>query len=305
MLKKIGLALFSLLAIFSLKITHTIKLPNYSNCVMQFTQENPKPNVLIWDFGGVLMDFSYSGYMRHMGVSNVALYLILDWHNPFTLGIHLQEKMFAILNKVNLEKPVGFEHSDTHSGIFLPYVISAYQSCIISPEFALRISLEKLKEFDEAGYFISDREKIIIKRSMEAVFSPHIHAISTIGHTQGLAILKKVGQAQDCYGNSLVRQFVLSNWESTCYNTIKHKILGEHLNYIEDVLISGDIGEVKPNLKAFEILLDKHNIDRSRCVFIDDQKENIAAAKKAGIKYTILFTTYKRLHIELRRLGLV
>ncbi len=58
----------------------------------------------------------------------------------------------------------------------------------------------------------------------------------------------------------------------------------------------------KPDKRAFQIIFRENKIPKKETIFIDDKKENLAAAKKLGIK-TILFRNNKQLIKDLRKLG--
>ena len=53
-------------------------------------------------------------------------------------------------------------------------------------------------------------------------------------------------------------------------------------------MISGNVGFRKPDLKIFELLLEKIQSPPENCVFVDDNLNNINAASQLGIK-TIRF----------------
>ncbi len=48
-------------------------------------------------------------------------------------------------------------------------------------------------------------------------------------------------------------------------------------------IISSDYHAVKKDGKLFEIMLDEYNLKPEECYFIDDNQENVTAAKKYGI----------------------
>lgn len=64
-------------------------------------------------------------------------------------------------------------------------------------------------------------------------------------------------------------------------------------------LLSYEIGVEKPDLKAFEILLSELNLPAQSVVFIDDNAENVEAAKRMGID-AILFESEDQIRAELR-----
>lgn len=64
------------------------------------------------------------------------------------------------------------------------------------------------------------------------------------------------------------------------YLRFKHNI--QYLFSI--VVISGDVGLLKPDPKIFKYLLEKLNAKPEDCVFIDDNLNNLESASKFGIK---------------------
>ncbi len=52
----------------------------------------------------------------------------------------------------------------------------------------------------------------------------------------------------------------------------------------DDFVISGEVKMVKPNREIYEYLLNTYNLDSAECIFVDDNKGNIEAGERAGIK---------------------
>ncbi len=72
--------------------------------------------------------------------------------------------------------------------------------------------------------------------------------------------------------------------------------------YFDTILLSGDIGFVKPDPQAFELLAERLEIKTSELVFIDDQAGNLAGAEKLGVT-PIVFRNYQQLIAELGQHG--
>ncbi len=64
------------------------------------------------------------------------------------------------------------------------------------------------------------------------------------------------------------------------------------------VFCSGDEGIVKPDLKAFEVTLEKLGVRPEEAVFIDDTLEHVEAAGRMGLT-GILFTDAQALRDSL------
>ena len=73
--------------------------------------------------------------------------------------------------------------------------------------------------------------------------------------------------------------FVLSN-ASDLFYVYFPKFLP--LDYFDGVFVSSDYLMLKPDIRIYEKFLDKYGLDASECLFIDDRKDNIKGAQKAG-----------------------
>jgi HAD superfamily hydrolase (TIGR01509 family) len=91
------------------------------------------------------------------------------------------------------------------------------------------------------------------------------------------------------------------------YNREKFDItrtLYPFLNNFDELVLSGDVGLVKPDAEIFELLIRRRNLEVGRTVFIDDSTDNITTADRLGFA-TIHFKEHTTdLCAELLRLGL-
>jgi len=72
----------------------------------------------------------------------------------------------------------------------------------------------------------------------------------------------------------------------------------------DEMLISSEIGIVKPDPHIFYIMLDKLGVDPGDTIFIDDHKYNIDGAESLGI-HGIWYKDFKTLTRELIDLGVI
>lgn len=77
--------------------------------------------------------------------------------------------------------------------------------------------------------------------------------------------------------------FLLSNANHNFFERKVYKDFPEFKNLFDDIIISSEIGMVKPNRDIFMFLLDKHSLNSEDCIFIDDNKVNVEAAENVGI----------------------
>ena len=83
------------------------------------------------------------------------------------------------------------------------------------------------------------------------------------------------------------RLFLLSNTNAIHVNSIRNK-LGDikwesFCNLFEEIYLSHEIGERKPDIEAFQFILRKQNLSSSEVLFIDDSLQHIKGAKRLGI----------------------
>jgi putative hydrolase of the HAD superfamily len=75
--------------------------------------------------------------------------------------------------------------------------------------------------------------------------------------------------------------YLLSNFNKRLRNELH---LAPSLLLFDGLVISGEIGMVKPNVEIYEYLLKKYGLDASECLFVDDRLDNIEAGESVGIK---------------------
>ena len=77
-----------------------------------------------------------------------------------------------------------------------------------------------------------------------------------------------------------LRIYVLSN-ASDLFYTYFPKFLP--LEFFNGVFVSSDYLMLKPDVKIYETFLTKYGLDPKECLFVDDRKENVEGAEKAGM----------------------
>ncbi|MDR1057232.1 MAG: HAD family phosphatase [Coxiellaceae bacterium] len=71
--------------------------------------------------------------------------------------------------------------------------------------------------------------------------------------------------------------------------------------YFKDIVVSGVEKAIKPELKIYQILLERNKLDPKQCIFVDDKPENLVPAKNLGMQ-VIQFTSPKNLKKQLKKL---
>ena len=87
----------------------------------------------------------------------------------------------------------------------------------------------------------------------------------------------------------------LTNWSMETFPEAR-----EHfgiLQMIDRYVVSGAEGLVKPDPRLFQVLLDRYSLKAEECIFVDDNPDNVAAARKMGMR-GIVFTNAENLRKE-------
>lgn len=95
---------------------------------------------------------------------------------------------------------------------------------------------------------------------------------------------------------------LLSNAESKHLREILQNNYLE--KYFDEIIISSEVGYIKPSKEIFDVMLNRMNLSASEVVFIDDSRSHIEGAEKSGIK-GIQFLNAEQLVKDLRELGVV
>lgn len=94
----------------------------------------------------------------------------------------------------------------------------------------------------------------------------------------------------------------LSNFSAETYPPAFARF--EFLRRLQGVVVSGEVGIIKPDPRIYRLLLDRFAIDPHRAVYIDDVAANVEAARPFGI-HGIHFRSAAQLRAELVVLGLL
>lgn len=131
----------------------------------------------------------------------------------------------------------------------------------------------------------------------ELIQAYHDNWKDSIGnHLEGtVEIMKRLKQA----GYSL---YGLSNWSAETFPLMRDKF--DFFDLLDDIVISGEVGMIKPQPEIFEHMLERIGAPASACLFIDDAPANVEQAKKLGIT-AIQFHSPQQLEAELHELGVL
>jgi len=165
-----------------------------------------------------------------------------------------------------------------------------------------------LKEVDFMGWNAHQDKGRTFKEGvadLSTQFPHHSHLIQAyhdnwkdsigVAHWETVAIMKQLkAKGYPLYG--------LSNWSPETFPYAREKY--DFLNLLDDMVISGYVGYVKPEPEIYHIILEKIGMPAQDCLFIDDSLPNIKQANTMGFN-TIHFASPEKLKKEITQLGLL
>lgn len=98
-----------------------------------------------------------------------------------------------------------------------------------------------------------------------------------------------------------LKVYLLSNYPKNLFELHTKSGCFPFIDKVDGKVVSGFVKLVKPEREIYEYLLNKYSLKAEECVFLDDRKENIEAAKKLGMN-GILFEEYEQAWTELEQL---
>jgi len=100
--------------------------------------------------------------------------------------------------------------------------------------------------------------------------------------------------------SDLYKLYALTNWSAESFHVALERF--DFLNQFDGIIVSGEEKTRKPFSKIYDITLNRYQIIAGKSIFIDDNFENIQAAKKLGIN-VIHFKNTKQLKNDLSNFG--
>lgn len=99
-----------------------------------------------------------------------------------------------------------------------------------------------------------------------------------------------------------VRLLALSNWSAETFPIARERY--PFLGWFDGIVISGEVKAAKPDERIFRVLIDRHGVEPSTTLFVDDNDGNVQAAAALGF-VTVRFTDPPALRSALRELGVL
>ena len=241
-----------------------------------------KPLALICDLGGVFIDTNRTETTRRVGLISYLHYLTSFSIPSSTV---LKSTLFSFLSTLDIPYDEPIVAYDC-SGLPLPPVMHAWLKGTHSNK---EIIQALQNELGKTQFFTGFAEKNLIEKIAYMIFDPWHFAQTRHVSRTGTAFLQQCKKA----GHKL---FILSNWDRESF-TILYNNNPAFFQLFDGIIISGEVGLLKPDPAIFTCLLSTYGLQPADCLFIDDQAINIKAAQSVGL-HTCHYQKKKRFFRE-------
>lgn len=255
---------------------------------------------IIFDLGNVLLEHDMSALTVDMGLSKLLRYSVEDKKNP----MNIPDILFQLMHTWGSQNT---HLQATMKGRILPQIICDWMCGTLSSSEIMSKTLALIEEEHNNNSFCSDTEKDLLQTAVNIMFDPHKMVRYLKPLQAGMRILKKCAEQKNSLGMPAHTLVMLSNWDAASYNVLRKALHTKKIfSYFEpqNIIISSLVGMMKPHADIFQLCLQKCNAQPGDCIFIDDQEENIRAARALG--FTALWVyenNFERIEQKLQRLG--
>lgn len=241
----------------------------------------------ILDFGGVLVLPDKFTAFQHLGMTNIAECIFCLRLNPLTLQTYLKTVLFNTLDAIAQSHDLNtnsYHLTYDEKGNPLPFLMCAWlQGSMPCSEIRLLIN-NSIALHPE--WFKCRAEQRLIENILQMIFTPQYFVNTWKISTAGIAFIKQC----KLHGHKI---YGLSNWDAESFALLKQKH-PQLFELFDGVVASGEVNANKPHATIYQILLERYQLDPQQCLFIDDQKENVAAAQKLGINAFLYESSFKK-----------
>jgi HAD superfamily hydrolase (TIGR01509 family) len=220
---------------------------------------------VIFDVNGVLTQ--NSGAAKILGYRKFIAYFLLHHRNPFTIKAAIKQKLFHFLQEIKPRDPQEVAAYDEVGGL-LPQIMCDWLKGTVN-------SAQLLKAVDDASAGKKrSLELAIITSIAKMMFTPELLIESQSWVPETIEFVKKLKKQG-------YKVYIFSNWDPS-FALMKEKY-PEIVGLFDDIVISGDIHLIKPDLNYYYRAIEKCGIDINRAIFFDDQEVNVKAAQSIGL----------------------
>jgi FMN phosphatase YigB (HAD superfamily) len=225
-----------------------------------------KIKAIVFDLDGVLSTTNKMQAFYDIGLP-VTLNFIYDQHK-----LPSEKVLFDTLAGM----PATSSYKSYNKGLLMPQIMIDWQTGVQS----LTALQQAIITYLQTAPFPQSQKNWVLESCM-MMTTPQRFISTRQTIPANIALLRELKDA----GYAL---YILSNWDKDSFalfaSTFPEIFTYQDTPIFDGIIISGEIGMVKPELKIFNFCLDLFDLQPSSTIFIDDEPANIAAAGNLGIQ---------------------
>lgn len=228
--------------------------------------------VVIFDLTGVIFRVRKTPFLKKLGYHKYLWYCIQNKQDPRNLF----KILFTLLDR-------AFPHDQSFNYTYkqdkMPQLIYNWCTGKMNSKEIIALCSEAFNRFEQDGFFTSHLEKEIYNTAMNTFFDPAFLTETVLTKIpETVALMRSLAKNHKLY--------LLSNLDKESFALLQKKYPAI-FNLFDGLMISAQAGYLKPDAEIYHEFLTRFNLNPIECFFIDDQEDNIVAAKKFGINGTV------------------
>ena len=250
---------------------------------------------IIFDLGGVMIHFPKIRPLFYIGIGNILWYTLIKRKNPTKILYHLLDIAYKMVDEKEKTDIVFKDHV-----MFRNHPLTALTKEALLGHVTCNQLLKATKEAlvkAQAKKLIEPRERMILEKFADLIIDPKTGTQYLEISSSCVSLIRKLKEDKN---NKL---YILSNWPADSFELLSH-LHNDVFNLFYGMVISSHVHLIKPDKKIYEKLLVKYNLDPRCCYFVDDQQENLDAAKDVGI-HGVLWKNASDAEIKLKKLHVI
>ena len=246
------------LALLMLSITTFILLLGAPQNISRSLPVRNQDVSVIFDLNGVLV--KNGGETKILGVGKFIPYALMY---GFSCKKRLKKHMFNFYESIEARTP-GQALACDQDGIVLPQLMCEWMRGTQTPA-AILAKIEAEAKNRAPGLEID-----LITSIARMIFTPELFIQTQHVVDEAVNFVRELKERG-------YKIYILSNFDAQSFRLLK-EAHPELFSLFDGMVISGDVGLLKPDTAIYEHLLNAYTIDRSKAFYIDDQIVNLNAA---------------------------
>jgi FMN phosphatase YigB (HAD superfamily) len=254
---------------------------------MEKQSQTPVTNIIV-DLTNVLFIINVRAILKSVGICNLVWYTLTKWKNPETTSLKFLDAMH---NASSPRYPLI-----SYKNYKMPDCIVANLLGLISTQEVLAIVKKAINDFDAQNYFKDAQEKKLIISLMETMFNLNLIKQNMCPN------LPLINFLRDIKNKPGYKLFLLTNVGKDTFHALMDKY-PDVFTLFDGAILSSSVQELKPYPPMYHALLDIYQLSPHTSVLIDDQEDNIEAARALGFN-GIVYKNQRIAEKELAKLGI-